>query len=443
MAGGVDPHAEEHPLFFLSYAHAHWEDPHDQRDADHWVQKFYTHLCAEIEAISHVPAGHNPVFIDRRLRLGDLWPDELASRLARCAVFVPLYTARYFRRPDCGREWSVIRQREDMHISATGRCPSIVVPVLWQPLELGDIPLWARSIQYSHESLGAAYQTYGLESLLRLRDYRDSYYSAVRVIARRIVEVAHRPERLRALDDAPRFQSLPDAFAAQTTHPDGTARIRITVAALRKNARMPKGRSATWYGESAQEWCPYRDEPEEDGPQTPAAWRAADVAMRRDFEAHVTDLNSRSEELRPAHARPPSAPTVMLVDAWATLDEHWQAMLRRLDIAIQDKPWIRIVLPWNADDPETTESAVLLRSGIERALGRSLSSGRIPSRRGNPGPSSSLAFGPAVSETIRLVQAEFIKNAQKHLPEGPRPKKPRLRGPSGAVPRAPGEEIDD
>lgn len=443
MAGGADPQAEEHSLFFLSYAHAHWEDPNDQRDADHWVQKFHGHLCAEIEAVSNIPAAHNAVFIDRRLGLGDLWPQELASRLARCAVFVPLYTARYFRRPDCGREWSVIRQREDMHVSATGRCPSIVVPVLWHPLVLEDIPRWARSIQYSHESLGPAYQAYGLESLLRLRDHRDDYFAAVRVIARRITQVARRPERLRALDDVPRFQSLPDAFASANTHPDGSARIRITVAALHKNSRMPEGRSAAWYGESAQEWCPYRDDPDKDGRQTPVAFRAVDVAHRRDFEADVTDLSSRSEELRPAHAKPPTAPTVMLIDPWATLDEYWQALLRRLDIAIQDKPWIRIVLPWNEDDPETADGSVVLRSGIERALGRSLSSGRIPSRRGDPGPTSALAFGPAVSETIRLVQAEFIKNAQKHLPEGPRAKKPRLRGPTGAAPRAPGEEIDD
>src|SRR5262249_27128945 len=160
-------------------------------------------------SLINVPADKNPLFIDRALHIGDHWPDELADRLARCAVFVPLYSARYFRRPDCGREWSVIRQRQDMHVSATNRSPNIVIPVLWQPIRLEDLPSWARSIQYTDESLGNAYNTMGLESLLRLRDYEADYHAAVRAIAQRIVEVARRAEQLRPLHEIPRFQTLP------------------------------------------------------------------------------------------------------------------------------------------------------------------------------------------------------------------------------------------
>jgi FxsC-like protein len=438
MAEGSDPHAGGFPLFFLSYAHSHWGDPAEQRDPDHWVRKFYGHLCTEIESLANIPPGQDPGFIDRRLRIGDLWPYELASRLSRCSVFVPLYSARYFRREDCGREWSVIRRRQDMHVSATSRFPNIVIPVLWQPVRLEDIPPWARDIQYSHESLGPAYHAHGLESMLRLRDQHDAYLSAVRTIAQRIVEVARRPDRLHPLSDVPRFQSLPNTFGTEEGPDQGSPRIRITVAALRKDGALPQGRTGDWYGETAQEWRPYRDDPRSEGCDTPVAWRAADVAQRRDFEVVVTELTGHSEELKPNRAAP-SAPTVLLVDPWCTLDERWLTMLARLDTSLPRKPWIRVLFPWNNQDPETVGNASPLRAGIEAALGRCLASGRIPAGRGAPGPTDAMAFGPAVSDTIRMVQAAFLKNAEKHLPEGPRQRKPRLNGPSGDQP-APGGE---
>jgi FxsC-like protein len=405
------------------------------------VRKFYAHLSNAICDLTNAPPGLDPVFIDRKLHLGDHWPDELARRLARCSVFVPLYSAKYFRRPDCGREWSIIRLRQDMHISATSRSPNIVIPVLWQPVRLEDLPPWTRSIQFTHESLGNAYHTMGLESLLRLRDYQADYHSAVRTIAERIVAVARRAEQLRPLHEIPRFQALPDAFSAADGPSGENAAVRITVAALDKHSTMASGRSALWYGETPEEWRPYRDGPSQDGGETPVAWRAADVAQRRDFDAIVTTLSGRSEELRPRAV--PTAPTVLLVDAWATLDEHWRALLHRLDTVVQHKPWIRIVLPWNAQDSETTDNAVTLRAGIEQALGRSLSGGRIPSRRGDPGPANSAAFGPIVSDAIRITQAEFMKIAEKHLPAGPHPQKPRLRGPAGTASRQAVEETDE
>ena len=430
MTAGSGGHLQEFPLFFLSYAHAHWEDPSEQRDADYWIHRFHAHLCAELDKLVDIPRGRDPVFIDRRLQLGENWPDELAERLARCAVFVPLYTTRYFRRPDCGREWSVIRQRQDMHISATSRSPNIVIPVLWEPIEPDDMPSWVRKIQYTSESLGDAYHRSGLENLTRLKDYQDDYVRAVQYLARRIADVARAAEQLRPLYEIPKFHQLPDAFATDGNPAGGNGSVRITVAALNKRSPMPPGRTDSWYGDSAIDWRPYRDHAV-GGRDTPVAWRASDVAQRREFETQVTIFSARSEEVRGGGK--PTAPTVLLVDPWATLDEAWGPLLRRLDSALRLKPWVRIILPWNLDDPETVENSILLQAGIEKAFGRSLTLGRIPPRRGEPGPSTSAAFGPAVSEAIRIAQAEFAKNAEKFLPEGPYPKKPRLRGPSGAA----------
>jgi len=434
MAGGGEA---DFPLLFLSYAHTPQEDSTDWQP-DYWVRRFHNDLSQTIAKTVGVPNHSDQFFMDQNIKVGTLWADELVQKLATCSVFVPLYTARYFTRPDCGREWSIIRLRQDMHVSASNRCPNIVIPVLWRPIKPEELPLWARNIQYTHESLGSVYHSMGLESLLRLRDYQDAYRRAVAALAMRIIEVAYGQDRLRPLLELPRFQTLPDAFAA-AGNPIGTnAPVRIAVAALDKHSTMTPGRSTVWYGETPEDWCPYRDGP---GPEeTPVAWRAAAVAERRDFTARVSVLSMRSEELN-SHATP-TAPTLVLIDAWTTLDERWRRLLRQLDVVIQKKPWIRIILPWNKADLETSANSGALRTGIEESLGRSLSTDRITSRRADPGPSDSAAFGPAVGEAIRLIQAEFMKHAEKHLPSGPYPSKPRLRGPSGTDGRGVREEFD-
>ena len=436
------------PQLFFSYAHAHWEDLTEQQDADLWVRKFYGNLCTEIERLVDLPRGQDPLFIDRRITLGANWPQVLADKLSRCVVFVPLYTRNYFQHPDCGREWSIIRQRQDMHVAATKSHPNIVVPVLWDPVRPQDLPLWARDIQYAHEELGHAYRSYGLEELIRVKDHEAEYHRAVRFLARRIVDVANAPEKLRPLREVPVFRNLPNEFADLRTRDGDAGKVRITVAALDNRSPLPANRSKRWYGGTGLDWTPYRDPQDGPGYDTPAVWRASDVARQRDYVTEVTELSTRSEELK-ANATP-TAPTILLVDPWATLDSSRWSLLDKLDKVTQHKPWVRIILPWNSNDPETIASANVLHGGIEARLGHARSEGRIPSRRGEPGPIDSAAFGLAVSEALRAALTEFLRQSRKYLPAGPYPAKPRLRGPVGMGaplghddnedPAAPGED---
>jgi len=424
--------AQEHhafPLLFFSYAHARWADPCGQQDADLWASKFYGHLCAEIDRLVDVPGDRGPQVADRGTGLGVNWPQVLAEKLSTCSVFVPLYSRNYFRHPDCGREWSVIRLRQDMHVAATKSYPNIVVPVLWDPVRPRDMPLWAQDIQYAHEELGHAYRAYGLQELLRVRDHEADYHRAVRFLARQIVDVANAPEQLRPLREIPHFRSLPDEFAQTGADGGESGKVRITVVALDTRSRLPPNRSSRWYGDTGLDWNPYRELSDVPGYDTPAVWRAADVARQRSYVTEVTELSLRSEELRTVSN--PSAPTILLVDPWATLDSTRWLMLDRLDKITRHKPWIRIIVPWNALDPETIAGANVLHGGIESRLGHARSQGRIPSRRGEPGPGDSAAFGLAVSEALRAAFSEFLRQSAKYLPAGPYPGKPRLGGPVG------------
>jgi FxsC-like protein len=429
VAAGVDPQEREFPSFFLSYAHAPTTNPADQSDPDYWVRRFHENLCSEIERLAKLPRGRETVFIDSRLRLGQHWPHELARRLAHCAVFLPLYTTRYFRRPDCGREWQIIRQREAMHISSSDNSPDFVIPVLWQPVRSDDMPLWVRSIQHNDHSLSPAYQAKGLESLLRLHNYQADYVKAVHAIAKRILEVSRGPEQLRPLHEIPRFQSLPDAFAEEG-HPMGAyGTVRITVAALDERSSQALDRSSRWYGQTAEDWCPYQDGDEREDHRVPAARRAADVARRWEFETEITMLSEDSEELEPKSGAAPSAPSLVLVDAWATLDDRLRDLLTRLDAAIRHKPWVRVILPLNLGDPETAARMPELLSGVRGTLQRSLSEARATSRRDAPRPKNSGAFGLAVSDTLWIAQSEFLRKTKERPPAPHKPRLLRTTGP--------------
>jgi FxsC-like protein len=424
MAAEVTQQQQGFPLLFFSYAHSHREDYAEQQDADLWVRKFYGHLMTQIEQLIDLPIGQESLFVDRRIELGANWPRMLSENLAKCAVFVPLYTRNYFRDPNVGREWSIIRMRQDMHVAATASSPNIVMPILWEPVRPGDIPVWARDIEYTHDELGDAYREYGLEELIRVKDHEAAYHRAVRFLARRIVAVATAPEQLRQLREIPQFHTLPDEFAGHGTEPAEPGKVRIMALSLDEHSSMPPGRSSRWYGRTALEWTPYLDQGQ--GQNSPVVQQAGAVARERAYVPEIVELTGRSEELRAGSA--PAAPTIVLVDPWVTLDSSRWALLEKLDRAAQDKSRIRIIVPWNARDPETAANAVALQRGLDSRLGRSRSHGHIPSRHGAPGPTDSGTFGLAVGGALRIAVGEYVRLT---LPAVAYPSRPQLWGPTG------------
>ena len=110
---------DDRPYFFLSYARTPKRDPSDRDDPDRWVYKLYKDLCAEILQMTDA-RPEEAGFMDRENRIGAQWSPELTSALARCRVFVPLYSRRYFESDNCGREWFAFARREITH-RARGR----------------------------------------------------------------------------------------------------------------------------------------------------------------------------------------------------------------------------------------------------------------------------------------------------------------------------------
>ncbi|MFI7414955.1 SAV_2336 N-terminal domain-related protein [Streptomyces sp. NPDC049627] len=169
-------------LFYLSYARS----PEESRGP---VDHFLDDLSAQLSDLTQSRVlGHA---FDVPEDLG--WQESMSRALAHAHVFVPLYSAGYFRSEVCGREWDAFSRGRQLR----GERPAIV-PVLWEPTTSVRLPPVARNISprtwFVEES---AYADVGLSRLWEgsFREYRR----VVQQIARTIVEVA-RDTRLRSRD---------------------------------------------------------------------------------------------------------------------------------------------------------------------------------------------------------------------------------------------------
>ena len=102
---------DDRPYFFLSYARTPKRDPSDRDDPDRWVYRLYKDLCSAILQMTDA-RPEEAGFMDRENKIGSQWSPELTTALARCRVFVPLYSRRYFESDNCGREWFAFARRE-------------------------------------------------------------------------------------------------------------------------------------------------------------------------------------------------------------------------------------------------------------------------------------------------------------------------------------------
>lgn len=148
--------ADHRPYFYLSYAHTpkgRIEGP----DPDMWVERLYQDLCGHVMAMTDLPAGAPPAgFIDRSVRSGEGWSEQMGEFLAACRVFVPLFSPRYFASEMCGKEWHAFEQRAIRHRASTNQPAEAIVPVLWVPVPPTQLPGPAAQLQLSQHDFGTA-----------------------------------------------------------------------------------------------------------------------------------------------------------------------------------------------------------------------------------------------------------------------------------------------
>ncbi|GAA4997333.1 TIR-like protein FxsC [Kitasatospora paranensis] len=170
------------PYFFLS---------HPDGPGDRAVDRLYQDLCEEVLQLTDLPSAVPPGFLDRSPEL-DSWSRwQITEALATCRVFVPLYSPRYFGSERCGKEWYGFARRAPRAGDGSEQRASGIVPVVWLPVPVAELPPAAGRLRFNHRSFGPDYQREGLLSLARTARHRSQYELVVHRLAVRIVQVAH------------------------------------------------------------------------------------------------------------------------------------------------------------------------------------------------------------------------------------------------------------
>jgi FxsC-like protein len=400
------------PYFFLSYAHKSHGETRDDGDANYWVGEFFRDLCRSVERQANLPKD-NSGFMDRERRSGNEWPIGVLAALAGCRVFVPLYSPRYFADEYCGKEWSYfVRRRSDISSAQD----ALIVPGIWDPVETERLPEAARALPFGHRG-GDAYEARGLYGIMKVSRYRAEYVRTVNDLAGWIIEAAvSQPFR-----EGPEVNhgALESAFADIRSAPGGSVagRFRITVVAPTRNELPGERTDSSSYGASALDWRPY-------GPDSPRtiAEDATDLARSLRYPVEVGDVYQHEQSLLADDPR--FGPQILIVDPWALLVPHCQQLLQRVNDG--RRPWVQVVIPWNATDEESRQSRGKLQAVLDATLQGKLAQTASISEMAVQGVPSAGEFDLVLGQLIGVVAKRYLANAAAFPPPGETVERPRI-----------------
>ncbi|MEU9195579.1 TIR-like protein FxsC [Streptomyces hundungensis] len=402
---------EQHPYFFLSYAHTPKSDPKD-KDPNLWVQRFFRDLCAHVMQLTPLPAG-SAGFMDVQMQPGEGWQERLSEALAFCKVFVPLYSPRYFLSEQCGREWFAFSSRaaaQNTRNSSNNSNPVTgIVPALWVPVPTRQLPQPAERLQFNHATFGDEYADEGFYGLIKLNYLRDQYERAVYRLAKRIVNVAQQTQ-LEPGDPHQDYAKVPPAFG-----PAGGPAREMEVAVLAcSRSSLPTGRSPDCYGTEALDWNPYHPTS-----SRPLADHTVDVVRNLNYTVHLSDFEAEPHRLL---ASGPPGPGLLLLDRWALDARRRRELLDQLGAS--RRPWISVMVPGNVADPQSRARDEELSSQTDAAL-----STRVNESDGHRTPSGGLPTLEAFSKAIPGAVKAAVRHYEAHAPTYPPP------GSGGRMPR--------
>jgi FxsC-like protein len=400
---------ERAPYFFLAYAHTP-ERP--------WVNKFYSALSKEILENTDWPTEYPVGFMDESgIRLGEDWRDAVAGALATCRVLVPLYSRRYFSRPQCGTEWHAFNRRLDDHRDRHGFQSTAIVPALWTPVAEEYIPEAVKNVQVDFQRVHTSYASEGLYTLIKNRAYRPIYQKVVTHLARQIIQAAENQALVPC--GVNEIDLSRDAFQPSSISAPATRRVTIMVAAPTTH-RLPPERSSRSYGLAATAWAPYQPES-----LRPIAEAVAFIARSLDYEPSIMSLD---EGLSGRDwMSPDSGLGIVLFDPWLCLDPASAEQIRRADELGADR--IGTVVIWNLRDQQTQEQATRIRRALYQTAPRLLGDPNIPATLGAARVHSLEELNSQIPTVLDRALNRYLNHANAGPPPGTQTERPYLSGP--------------
>jgi|HubBroStandDraft_2_1064218.scaffolds.fasta_scaffold01308_7 FxsC-like protein len=404
--------------FYLSYAHSPPLTESQVTDPDQWVRRFFDDLSAAVARHAEKESGLAPGFYDQELLLGTDWKANLNHALSTAEVFVPLYSPSYFARSWPGREWACFRDRL---IGAGVEDPvQRFAPVLWVPLRIDQDSPPAMSRAMAVGATEPAYAENGLQALLRLAPYRESYEKVVDNLAAAIVNTVQSNPPLPP-SVAPDIYSVPSAFSPAESGAYFAVRILAPTA-----QELPAHQDRSAYGDSGRYWRPFPDEQ-----QLPLADYATQVAEQLlDFAVKVTD----ADPFRDSYPRP----GVILIDPWFAAAQDRLAVLRAM--AAKLPVWVIPFLVLGAGSEERIPGLVNQVRDILEPLSRDKPE---PTRDAISGVSSLQAFMSLMPRLVAEAQRQYLRHGPVRRAWPRSGGLPRIGGPPSAntsIMHRPGKE---
>lgn len=198
--GEIDPQT---PLFFLSYARSRSSGRHGPRHGpNEAVIRFFEDLSEDVAQLISRPPGSDPGFMDRSMRGGVKWTDELLTAVGTSQVLVALLSDPFINSTWCGMEWHAFSQRPVRPRPGAKRDHQTgIIPVLWAPYPDDRTPKAVSEVQrfspsgLPDPSISARYEMEGVLGLIRTGP-ESSYRALVWRLALRIADFleSHRVE---------------------------------------------------------------------------------------------------------------------------------------------------------------------------------------------------------------------------------------------------------
>lgn len=166
-------------LIYLSYARTSTPDKgHGSPE-----RRFFADLAQHLAQV--MPFDEESIgFVEQDVAVGETGWDRMEEDLKGSTVFVPLYSPQYLESSLTPRVWEVISWRWLIH---GRRGTPVAVPVVWTPVDPGQLPREIQNLPYRFEEFGGRYAEEGLLGLWESGSYRE-YHQVVRRIATMIVE---------------------------------------------------------------------------------------------------------------------------------------------------------------------------------------------------------------------------------------------------------------
>jgi FxsC-like protein len=338
------------------------------------VQRFHFDVQTEIYSV----LGRHPS-AEGRLKHAEPAPGPDPAVLT-CRSLLVLYSADYLDDAQCGREWSVFRERMDRRLWLTGEPADSLIGVLWRAESL-VLPRTVANTGQLLDDFGQGYQGPGVLGLQRDPSAWDRYRLLVRRVAERLMRAAKTPLPAMAEAESRTVEPYfgPARVPAQEQRADrpapraaerrtGERRVLLVLVAGTRSRMERLRESVDAYGETAEEWRPFRPYSDEPAAAT-AAWAAHACGVDR---LTVVTLDGGRPGPLSGHVPAGGEPAVVLVlvDPWMTGDASFPALWEQLARSRARVAAVVVVLP--RLDEESRLAASRLREALSRTPARVL-----------------------------------------------------------------------